>query len=151
MPKETKEYVYKVGVTLFNNELNYPLGHQTALALQANLPKIFKGVVEVDSLTPSQPVTVVLQPSIVDFKSNIPFPAYNPYTASIVYRIDVYNCKGEKIFSQTVTGDAQTSRGLVSGFMQNTIYAEAAQMAIDKAMQQIIEGLAYADELREVN
>ncbi len=151
MPKETREYVFVKPTTLYNYEMTYPLGPQTALALQKNLPKIFKELVEVDSLNPPQPVKVVIQPSIIDFKSNVPYPAYNPYTASIVYRFDVYNLKGEKIYSQTVTGDGQTSKGLLSGFVQKGLYAEAAKLAIDKAIQQIVEGLAFAEELKEVN
>lgn len=150
IPKETREYTYVKGATLYNFEFIYPIGQQTTLALRKNLPQNFKEVVEVDSLNPSQPVKVILQPSIIDFKSNVPYPAYNPYIASIMYRLDVYNRKGEKIFTQTVTGEGQTSKGLLSGMQQKSLYAEAAQMAIDKAMQQIIEGLAAAEELEAV-
>ena len=84
------------------------------------------------------------------FKSVIPFPAYKPYTATIVYHIDIYNKKGEKIFAQTTTGEAQTSKGLLSGFSARSICAEVAQMAIENAVQQIIEGLSETDELKNL-
>lgn len=151
IPKETRMYTYVQEATLINNDIIYPLGQQTTLALRKNLPQIFKEVVEVESLNPPQSVKVIIQPSVIDFKANVPYPAYNPYEASIMYRIDVYNRKGEKIFTQTVTGEGQTSRGLLSGFVVKSLFAEAAQMAIDKAIQQIIEGLASAEELKEGN
>lgn len=144
IPKELKEY------TVSNISLIYPLGQQTALTFQKNLPLIFKEVVEVDSLNPAQEVKLILQPSIVKFYANIPYPAYNPYVATIVYKIDIFDRKGEKVYTQTATGEAQTSKGLLSGFVARRLCAEAAQMAMDKAMQQIVEGLAAAEELKAV-
>lgn len=46
--------------------------------------------------------------------------------------------KGEKLFTQTITGDAQTSKGLLSGFVAQSLAAEAAQKAVDNSMKQII-------------
>jgi hypothetical protein len=59
--------------------------------------------------------------------------------------------EGEKIYTQTATGEAQNSKGLMSGFKARSICAEVAQTAMGNAMQQIIEGLASADELKEIN
>jgi len=106
-----------------------------------------KEVVEVDSLAPGQSVDLIVKPSIIKFNSVIPYPAYNPYTATIVYRVEVFDRNGEKIFAQTTTGEGQTSKGLMSGFMARGICAEVAQMAMGNAVQQILEGLSEAEEL----
>lgn len=102
----------------------------------------------VDSKNPTQDVDLILEPSIVKFDSVIPFPAYNPYTATMIYRVCVYDREGEKIFTQTATGDAQTSKGLLSGFSARSICAEVAQTAMEKALKQIVEGLSEAEELK---
>jgi hypothetical protein len=39
----------------------------------------------------------------------------------------------------------------MSGFKAGSICAEVAQTAMGNAMQQIIEGLSSADELKEIN
>lgn len=54
---------------------------------------------------------------------------------------------GEKIFAQTATGDAQTSKGLMSGFSARGICADVAQKAMAKAAKQVMEGVADAEEL----
>ena len=149
IPKELKEYVY-VKTTSPVDKMSYPLGEQTTLLFRKNLPLVFKDVVDVESRKPSQDVTVVVEPSIVKFDSVIPSPAYNPYTATVIYRVDVYNRTGEKIFTQTATGDAQTGKGLVSGFSARELCAEAAQKAMGNAVRQIIEGLAEAQELKKL-
>jgi len=147
IPQSVKEYIYEK-VTSPLDKMSFPLGNQTAEIFKKNMPLVFKNVVEVNSITPIQDVDLIVQPSIVKFKSVIPFPAYKPYTATIIYHIDIYNKKGEKIFAQTTTGEAQTSKGLLSGFLARSICAEVAQMAMEKAVQQIIEGLSEADELK---
>jgi hypothetical protein len=147
IPKELKEYTFS-SITSPLDVLTYPLGQQTALTFQKNLPLVFKEVVEVDSLNPAQKVKLILQPSIVKFDAKIPYPAYNPYVATIVYKVDIFDRKGEKVYTQTATGEAQTSKGLLSGFVARSLLAEAAQMAMDKAMQQIVEGLAAAEDLK---
>ena len=149
IPQSTKEYIHEKATSPLD-KMSYPLGNQTAEIFKKNMPLVFKDVVEVNSITPIQDVDLIVQPSIVKFKSVIPFPAYKPYTATIVYHIDIYNKKGEKIFAQTTTGEAQTSKGLLSGFSARSICAEVAQMAIENAVQQIIEGLSETDELKNL-
>ena len=149
VPPEVKEYVY-VKATSPVDKMSYPLGKQTHEIFKKNIPLVFKDVMEVDSITPDQDVDLVIKPSIVKFHSVIPHPAYNPYTATVVYHIDVYNKKGEKIFAQTATGNAQTSKGLLSGFSARSICAEVAQMAMKDAVKQIIEGLSEAEELENL-
>lgn len=146
--KETKEYEYKI-VTSPLDSIVYPLGEQTDLLFKQNLPTIFKSVVEVDSPIPNSKVSLVLQPSIVKFAPVVPYPAYNPYTATIIFKVDVYDKKGEKIYSQTATGEGQTSKGMLSGFSAKSLLADAAEMAMNKAMTQILEGLAEAEELKD--
>lgn len=149
VPQKVKEYVYVKATSPFD-KVSYPLGKQTNEIFKENIPLVFKDVVEVDSITPNQDVDLVIKPSIVKFHSVIPCPAYNPYTATIVYHIDVYNKKGEQIFTQTATGNAQTSKGLLSGFSARSICAEVAQMAMKDAVKQIIEGLSEAEELKNL-
>ena len=113
-----------------------------------NLPSVFRDVVVVDSRTPSQPVDLIVEPSIVKFEAKVPMPAYNPYEASMTYHVDVYDKAGEKIFAQTAVGNAQSSKGLMSGFSARGICAQVAQMAMDDSAKQIMEGLAEAEELK---
>ena len=149
VPKNVQEYVY-VKVTSPFDKMSYPLGKQTHEIFKTNIPLVFKNVVEVDSMTPDQDIDLIIKPSIVKFNSVIPNPAYNPYTATVIYHIDVYNEKGEKIFVQTATGNAQTSKGLLSGFSARSICAEVAQMAMKDAVKQIIEGLSESEELENL-
>lgn len=150
IPQKVKEYVY-VKATSPVDKMSYPIGEQTHEFFKINIPLVFKNVVEVDAVSPDQDVDLIIEPSIVKFDSVIPFPAYNPYTATIVYHLDVYNKKGEKIFAQTATGNAQTSKGLMSGFSARSICAEVGQMAMKDAVKQIIEGLSEAEELQNLN
>lgn len=149
IPRELRERVFSVNTSPFD-VLTYPIGQQTVLAFQKNLPLVFKKVVDVDSMNPPQKVKLILRPSIVRFNPTIPHPAYNPYTATIVYKIDVFDRNEKNIYTQTAVGEAQTSKGLLSGFSALGLLGEAAQMAVDKAMKQIIEGLATAEELKAV-
>lgn len=149
IPQKLKEYVY-VKTTSPIDKISYPIGEQTAQFFRKNLPSVFEEVIDVTSKNPShQDVDVILEPSIVKFDSVIPFPAYNPYTATIIYRVEVYDREGEKIFTQTATGNAQTSKGLMSGFSARKICAQVAQKAMGDALRQIIEGLAEAEELKD--
>ena len=147
IPKELKEYVYIKQTSPFD-KVSYPIGEQTALLFKKNLPFVFKDVKDVDSINPAQDVELVLKVSIVKFESVIPYPAYNPYTATIIYRVDAYDREEEKIFTQTAIGDAQTSKGLLSGFSAKSISVEVAQNAMENAARQIIEGLSEAEELK---
>jgi hypothetical protein len=149
VPPEVKDYVY-VKATSPVDKMSYPLGKQTHEIFKKNIPLVFKNVVEVDSIAPDQDFDLIVKPSIIKFKSIIPRPAYKAYTATIVYHIDIYNKKGEKIFAQTTTGEAQTSKGLLSGFSARGICAEVAQMAMKDAVKQIIEGLSETDEFKNL-
>jgi len=148
LSKELKENVYLKQTSPFD-KISYPLGEQTTQMFQKNLPLVFSKVVEIESRNASQDVDLIVEPSIVNFSSVIPMPAYNPYTAKIVYRVDIYNKKGEKIFTQTAAGDAQSSKGLMSGFSAQGIAADVAQKAMENAMKQILEGLSTAEELKK--
>jgi hypothetical protein len=149
LSKELKESVYVKQTSPFD-KISYPLGDQTAQIFQKNLPLVFNKVVEIESRNASQNVDLIVEPSIVSFSSVIPMPAYNPYSAKIVYRVDIYDKKGEKIFTQTAAGDAQSSKGLMSGFSAQSIAADVAQKAMENAMKQILEGLSTAEELKKL-
>lgn len=149
VPQKVKTYVH-VKTTSPVDKISFPIGEQTYEIFKKNIPLVFKNVVEVDALSPDKDVDLMIEPSIIKFDSVIPFPAYNPYTATIVYHIDVYNKKGEKIYAQTSTGNAQTSKGLMSGFSARGICADVAQMAMKDAVKQIIEGLSDAEELENL-
>ena len=145
--KELKETVYVKQTSPFD-KISYPIGEQTAQLFRQNLPLVFSRVAEVESKSAASDIDFVVEPAIVSFSSVIPMPAYNPYTAKIVYRVDGYR-KGEKIFTQTAIGDAQTSKGMMSGFAAQSIAAEVANKAMENAMKQILEGLSAAEELKK--
>ncbi len=149
IPQDLKDYVH-IKVTSPVDKMTFPIGNQTSELFKKNMPLAFKTVVEVDSLSPGQDVDLIIKPSIVKFESRIPFPAYKPYTSTIVYRVEVYNKKGEKIYGQTTAGEGQTSKGLLSGFFARSLCAEAAQFAMADAVKQIVEGLAEAEELEKL-
>jgi hypothetical protein len=146
VPQELKSYEY-VKPTSPVDKMSYPIGNQTYEIFKKNMPLAFEKVVDVDSISSSQGVDLIIQPSIVKFESVIPMPAYNPYTATVVYHVDVYNPSGEKIYAQTATGNGQTSKGYVSGFSAREICADVAQMAMKDAVRQIIEGLSDSEEI----
>ncbi len=139
----------ELGVCTYSTTVTYPLGEQTTLLFQKNLPLVFQEVVDVESLNPPQDVKLILEPSIVKFFANVPYPAYNPYVAEMTYHVDVFDRKGEKIFAQTAKGEAQTSKGLFSGFVAQRLFAEAAETAMENAMRQLLEGLSEAQELMD--
>jgi hypothetical protein len=147
IPQELQDAVHVV-TTSPVDRMSYPIGDQTRQVFQINLPAVFQEVIAVDSKTPSQAVDVIIEPSIVKFEAKVPMPAYNPYEANMTYHVDVYNKSGEKIFAQTATGKAQSSKGLMSGFSARKISATVAQMAMNDAAKQIMEGLAEAEELQ---
>ena len=147
IPDDVKSSVY-VKVTSPFDKMSYPIGEQTTLIFQKNVPHVFEEVVEVDSRNPTDNVDMVLEPSIVKFDSVIPNPAWDPYMATIIYRVDIYDRDGEKIFTQTAVGDAQMSEGVMSGFYARRLCAEVAQKAMENALKQIIAGLSEAEELK---
>lgn len=126
----------------------YPVGDQTAQLMQKNIPQLFENVIEIGSMEVGGEVDLILKPAIVKFDAVVPMPAYNPYRATMIYRLDVYSSAGEKLFSQTAVGEAQSSKGMLSGFSARTICADVAQQAMDKAAKQLFEGLAEAEELK---
>lgn len=146
VPQKVKDAVH-IQITSPFDRLSYPIGKQTYETFKTNLPLVFKNIEEVDSVSPTKQVDIIIKPSITQFHAVIPVPAYNPHTATITYKVDVYNKTGEMIYTQTTTGNAQTSKGLMSGFFGRRIPAQAAQMAIDDAIQQVVEGLSDAEEL----
>lgn len=147
IPDDVKSSVYVKVIRPFD-KMSYPIGEQTTLIFQKNLPHVFEEVVEVDSRNPTDNVDMVLEPSIVKFDSVIPYPAWDPYMATIIYRVDIYDRDGEKIFTQTAVGDAQMSEGIWSGFYARSLCVKVAQKAMEKALRQIIEGLSEAEELK---
>ena len=143
---ELKNRVHTIATSPFD-KLSFPIGEQTVALFRQNLPTVFRSVEDVESVAPGPDVRLVLQPSIVSFTPLLPHPAYKPYMATIVLKVDVFDGEGEKIFTQTVTGEGQTSKGMMSGFKAKSLMAKATEMALNEAMTQILEGLADADEL----
>jgi hypothetical protein len=146
IPPELKTYTYEVATSPLD-KMVYPLGEQTAMIFEQCTPKVFSKVIPVASMTAAEGVDVIVKPSIVKFDAVIPNPAYNPYTATMVYRAEVYSTDGKKLFAQTASGDAQSSKGLMSGFSARGICADVAQKAMTKAAKQVMEGIADAEEL----
>jgi hypothetical protein len=149
IPQDLKSYEHKVATSPFDAVV-YPLGEQTASIFSNCTAKIFNKVVPVTSPTPTEQVDVIIQPAIVKFNAVIPVPAYNPYTATMVYQADVLRPDGQKVFSQTATGDAQSSKGLMSGFSARGICAKVAQDAMVDAAQQIMEAIADSEEISQM-
>jgi hypothetical protein len=149
IPEQLKQYQYVIATSPFD-KLAYPLGDQTQQLFQQCAGKLFDKVVVIDAIPPDQPVDVVLQPSIVKFNAEVPMPAYKPYTADMIYRMEVFDTQGEKLFTQTAAGKAQSSKGMMSGFSARSICAQVAQMAMADAAKQIMEGVAEAEELQHL-
>ena len=148
LPKEAREYTFVVKTSPFDKMI-YPLGEQTVGLFEKNLPSVFKSVVKAESPKPGQGTDLVIEPSIVKFEAVVPHPAYNPYTANIIFRVTVYDREGNKIFTQTATGNGQTGKGMGSGFKAQSLAAEAAQLAMVDAAKQILEALLAAPEIKE--
>lgn len=143
---ELKAYQHKIATSPFD-AIVYPLGEQTAQIFKQCTAKAFDKVVPMASLTSTQGVDVIIKPTIVKFEAVIPMPAYNPYTATMVYQAEVLDPDGKKIFSQTATGDSQSSKGLMSGFSARSICADVAQKAMVDAARQVMEGVVESEEL----
>lgn len=129
------------------DRIRYPIGEYTVALLERNLGRVFTSarVVKGDAAVGDAAVVVIL--TIESFEAVIPNPAYKPYTADVVYRATVHNPAGEPVFAQTVTGSAQTSKGMMSGFKAKGLAAEAAARAMNDAMTKVLEGLLEAPEL----
>ncbi len=147
LPKEFTEFKHTEKTSPFD-KLHYPVGAYSEELVRLNLPQVFAKVVDSATRTPAEGVDLVVEPSIVSFDAVVPRPAWKPYLATVVYRVDVYDKKGEKIFTQTVTGEGQTSEGMKSGFKAGTQCVTATMMATSKAAKQLLEGLLASDEIR---
>lgn len=139
----TAEHVVKTSPF---DKIKYPVGPYTAELFTANLPQVFAKVTKVDGPTAAD-VDVIVEVEIVRFEATIPHPAYNPYTATAVYKVTVRDPAGETLIVQTVTGDGQTSKGMMSGFSAKGLAAESAVRAMNDAAKQALEALAEAPEL----
>ncbi len=127
----------------------FPVGEHAAAVFEKNLPAVFKSVAAAQDKKPAAGMDLVIVPSVVKFSEIIPHPAYNPYRATAVLRVDVYDREGNKIFTQTATGEFQTSKGMMSGFRARKLLSQAGSGAIVNAIKQILEGLQDAPELKE--
>jgi hypothetical protein len=145
---EVREAIHVVRTSPFD-KMKYPIGAFTADLFARNLDQVFAGVVATDSATTSD-VDVTVEVTIDRFEAVIPHPAYNPYTASMVYRIRVTDAGGEVLLVQTVIGEGQTSKGMMSGFKAKQLAAESAVRAMVAAAIQAMEALAEAPELIEL-
>lgn len=146
IPPELKNYEYVLATSPVD-KMAYPLGDQTMQLFQQCSEKIFKEVVIIDTMASAGSADLVLRPTIVNFDAKVPMPAYKPYSADMVYRMEVLTPDGDKIFTQTAVGKAQTSKGMMSGFSARSICAQVAQMAMADAAGQIMEGMVEAEEL----
>jgi len=151
LPEELRGTVEVVKTSPFD-KLKFAVGAFTAELFELNLPKAFAKVIPVTAKVPSDPAAadVVVSVEIVRFEVTIPHPAYNPYTSTAVYKVTVSDPAGETLFTQTATGEGQTSKGMMSGFKAQGLAAEAAKLAMADAAKQAFEGLIAADELRDL-
>ena len=147
LTKEFAEFKHTEKTSPFD-KLHYPVGAYSVGLLKLNLPQVFQTVVESPTQTPGEGVDLVVEPSIVSFDAVVPRPAWKPYLATVVYRVDVYDRTGQKVFTQTVTAEGQTSEGMMSGFKAGKQCTTATVMATSKAAKQILEGLLASEEIR---
>jgi hypothetical protein len=145
IPDELKEE-YKQ-VTSPVDTLSFPIGKQMTDLLEKNLPLVFENVALSQNQEVPDNAEIVIIPEILEFKNHIPFPAYNPHRCNIIAKITCVNKNKETVFVQTVTGSSQTGGNLFSGFKSQQLAAEAADLAIQDAVKQAIEGLSEAEEL----
>jgi hypothetical protein len=136
LPEKVRTAVHVVKTSPFD-KMKYPIGEYTVDVFVRNLPQIFTEVIEVDK-TKATDVDLVVEVAIVRFEGNIPHPASNPYTATMVYKITVKDAGGETVLVQTVTGEGQTSKGMMSGFKAKQLAAESAARAMADAARQAL-------------
>ena len=145
---EVRSEIYVVKTSPFDT-IKYPIGGYTVDVFNRNLPQVFAEVVEVNDVKAGG-IDLVVEVAIVRFEAIIPHPASNPYTATAVYKITVRDADGEILLTQTVTGDGQTSKGMMSGFKAKQLAGESAARAMTDAARQALEALADAPEVVEV-
>lgn len=148
LPDDVRSAVYVVRTSPFD-KIKYPIGEYTVDVFGRNLPQVIAKVVEGDDVK-APGVDITIEVTIVRFEAKIPNPAYNPYTATVIYKVTVSNTNGETLLVQTVTGDGQTSKGMMSGFKAKQLAAESAARAMAEAAKQALEALAEAPELAEL-
>ncbi|MFX0132697.1 MAG: hypothetical protein ACFFDN_03525 [Candidatus Hodarchaeota archaeon] len=147
IPDEVKNSSYIEIISPFD-KMSIPIGEQTHQLFKDNLSNIFKKVIDVDSINSETNVDMILEVSIVKFDAVIPKPAYNPYMATIIYRVDIFDRNREKIFTQSATGEAQLTKGIFSGFKARSICAEVIHKAMEDSLRKIIEGFYEAEEIK---
>ncbi len=145
---EVRSAIHVVKTSPFDR-IKYPIGVFTVDVFGRNLPQVFAEVVEVKDAKAAD-VDLIVEVAIVRFEAIIPHPASNPYTATAVYKITVSDTDGETLLVQTVTGDGQTSKGMMSGFKAKQLAGESAARAMTDAARQALEALADAPEVAEV-
>jgi len=145
---EVRDAVHVVKTSPFD-KIKYPIGEFTADLFTANLGQVFAEVVVAPADAASD-ADVLVEVAIDRFEAVIPNPAYNPYTATMVYRVTVTDAAGGVLLTQVVSGDGQTSKGMMSGFKARRLAAESAAMAMSAAATQALEALADAPELAEL-
>ncbi len=128
------------------DKLRFATGAFTVELFERNLPQVFAAVTDAEDAAADAEVSVEL----VRFMAGVPHPAYKPYTASVTYRVTVSDPGGTVLFSETVTGEGQTSKGMMSGFKAKQLCGEAAKLAMADAAVQALQGLVDAPELREL-
>ena len=157
--KDTTKHPFTVGLLVSKELSEYgttkethtwiPVGEYTASLFEKNLPVVFKSVSKVDARKPPQGIDLVVEPSIVKFDQVIPYPAYNPYRAKAVLHVDVYDREGNKLYAETVTGEFQTGKGMMSGFHARGLMTETASNALNDAVKQSLEGMQQSSEIKE--
>ncbi len=148
IPPELAEFKHTVKTSPFD-KLHYPVGAYTVDLFKLNLPQVFQKVVDSPTQQPGDGVDLVVVPSIVSFSAVAPNPAWKPYLATVVYRVDVFDRAGEKVVTQTATAEGQASGGMMSGFKAGQHCTTATMMATSKAAKQLLEGLLASEEIRE--
>lgn len=143
---EVRDAVHELRTSPFD-KVSFAIGPFTSELFEKNLGKAFARVGKADSRTAPAGYDAVLEVTIVEFAAVVPMPAYNPYTATMVYRAEVYGRDGERLFTQTASGAGQSGKGMLSGFKARSLAAEAAAAAMADAARQVLEGLAAAPEL----
>lgn len=147
LSQETRSFVHVVKTSPFD-KIKYPVGAYTAELFARNLGQVFADVEEVSGSS-SSGGRIVVEIAVDHFEAVIPHPAYNPYTATVAYKLTVRDAEGEVLYSQTLTGDGQTGKGMMSGFKAKGLAAESAVRAMNDAATQALEALADAPELAE--
>ncbi len=164
--KELSEYVHKKkgvqGLWSNHETIEFPIGEYTAASFRTNLPLVFEKVVDADARLPASGVDLVIQPSIVQVDTALPsdddpwvrkMPGFMAeYRTTLIavrveYQVDVFDKRGEKVCVRGAVGFGHDTARTWDRVVVNSLFAKAAQTAMDDAMAQIMGGLASAEEL----